>query len=65
MKTHVRAGLDAVQDTIGERVTAEVVNNILGARRLHDSGEDALYLVPSLLDRVYVSLRRTALEART
>lgn len=55
----------AVQDTVGERVTAKVVDNILGSRRLHDSGEDTLYLVPSLLNRVYVPFRGTALEART
>ena len=54
--------MDAVKDICGERIPTEIFDDGICTRGGHDGGEDRFYLVPSLLDGVYVALGRAALE---
>ena len=63
--TYIWPCLDTVKDGASEGVTTKVVDDILCTRRLHDCGQNALYLMPSLFYGMNITLGWAALEART
>ena len=64
--THKRPHINTIQDTRGELVPAQRVDDRLRARvgRGHDRGEHALDLVQAVLERLDVALGRAPAEAR-
>ena len=63
--THVGSSVNSVKDVPSKGVLAQVGDNAACALSCHDGAEDALDLVPSLLNGMDVALGWAAFETRT